>query len=161
MGIGQGYPSIDSLKAIAAYFSVSIDKLLSGEEVLNIAEEDKRTSRTRLLSLVYGLLDAGSLVYLFLPLFAQESDGVYRTVSLLTLAGIQPYVKAAYLAAILIMAVLGVLNLLGIWKQKIKKISLLWSAISVLLFIVSPQPYAAALLFLFLMIKAFLLIKDR
>ena len=114
-----------------------------------------------MLSLVYGLLDAGSLVYLFLPFFAQESDGVYRTVSLLTLAGIQPYVKAAYLAAILIMAVLGVLNLLGIWKQKIKKISLLWSAISVLLFIVSPQPYAAALLFLFLMIKAFLLIKDR
>lgn len=28
---GRGYPSIDSLKAISAYFSVSLDNLLSGE----------------------------------------------------------------------------------------------------------------------------------
>lgn len=158
---GRGYPSIDSLKAIASYFSVSIDKLLSCDEVLNIAEEDRRNARTHFTSLVYGLLDAGSLLYLFLPFFAQKSDGVYRTVSLLTLTEIQPYMKGAYFAAVLVMAVLGVLNLLGIWEQQISKISLLWNAIGVMLFIVSPQPYAAAFLFLFLVIKSFLLIKDR
>ena len=30
---GRGYPNIDSLKAIAEFFSVSIDELLSGEEL--------------------------------------------------------------------------------------------------------------------------------
>ena len=37
---GRGYPSIDSLKAISKYFSVTIDELLSGEEILSIAEDE-------------------------------------------------------------------------------------------------------------------------
>ena len=37
---GRGYPGIDSLKAIAKYFGVSIDMLLSGDEVLSIAEAE-------------------------------------------------------------------------------------------------------------------------
>ena len=39
---GRGYPGIDCLKAIAKFFSVTIDELLSGEEVLTIAEEDQK-----------------------------------------------------------------------------------------------------------------------
>lgn len=44
---GRGYPSIDSLKAIAKYFSVSVDDLLSGDTVLAIAEEDRTQSEKR------------------------------------------------------------------------------------------------------------------
>ena len=33
---GRGYPNIDSLKAIAKFFSVTIDELLSTDEVLTI-----------------------------------------------------------------------------------------------------------------------------
>lgn len=32
---GRGYPSIDSLKEISSYFSVSIDDLLSGEQLIS------------------------------------------------------------------------------------------------------------------------------
>ena len=41
---GRGYPNIDSLKAIAAYFEVTVDALLSGEEWLTVAakETDER-----------------------------------------------------------------------------------------------------------------------
>ncbi len=39
---GRGYPNIDSLKAIAKFFSVTIDELLSGEEVLTIAKDQKK-----------------------------------------------------------------------------------------------------------------------
>ena len=39
---GRGMPSIDSLKSIAKLFSVTIDELLSGDEVLTIAEEDQK-----------------------------------------------------------------------------------------------------------------------
>ena len=34
---GRGYPSIDSLKAIARFFGLTVDELLSGEEMLFIA----------------------------------------------------------------------------------------------------------------------------
>ena len=37
---GRGYPNIDSLKEISKYFSVSLDELLSGDELLTIAEEE-------------------------------------------------------------------------------------------------------------------------
>ena len=45
---GRGYPNIDSLKEIAKYFSVTIDELLSGDEVLSIAEEDNKQKEKHL-----------------------------------------------------------------------------------------------------------------
>ena len=39
---GRGYPNIDSLKAISKYFSVTIDELLSGDELLTLAEITSR-----------------------------------------------------------------------------------------------------------------------
>ena len=41
---GRGYPNIDSLKAIAKFFGVTVDELLSGDELLTIAEEDGRNN---------------------------------------------------------------------------------------------------------------------
>ena len=35
---GRGYPNIDSLKAISKFYGVTIDILLSGDELLTIAE---------------------------------------------------------------------------------------------------------------------------
>lgn len=44
---GRGYPSIDSLKEISKFFSISIDGLLSGNELISLAEEDKRNSNLK------------------------------------------------------------------------------------------------------------------
>ena len=63
---GRGYPNIDSLKAIARFFSVSIDELLSGEELLTIAEEDTKQTQTHFRDLVFGLLDICVGLLLFL-----------------------------------------------------------------------------------------------
>ena len=38
---GRGYPSIDSLKEISRYFSVTIDELICPEEFLSASEEEK------------------------------------------------------------------------------------------------------------------------
>ena len=66
---GRGYPNIDSLKAIAKFFCVSIDDLLSGEEILILAEEDNKQKQSHLRDLLFGLLDLSVLLLLFLPLF--------------------------------------------------------------------------------------------
>ena len=44
---GRGYPSIDSLKEISRYFSVTIDDLLSGEKLLSIAKPLPALIRTQ------------------------------------------------------------------------------------------------------------------
>ena len=53
----RGYPNIDSLKILSKFFGITIDELLSGDELLSIAEEDTRQKQTHLCDLVFGLLD--------------------------------------------------------------------------------------------------------
>lgn len=158
---GRGYPGIDSLKAIASFFSVTIDDLLSGNQVLSIAEEDHRQKQMHLRTLVFSLLDCSAIMLLFLPFFGQTSGGDIYGVSLLSLAGIDPYLKLAYLAAVAAMGVWGVLTLVlrSCRRPLMGQLSLLFNGMGVLLFIISPQPYAAAFLFLFLGIKVLLLAK--
>lgn len=154
---GRGYPSIDSLKALAQFFGVSIDALLSGDELLTVAQEDSRQKEKRVCGLVYGLLDVSFVMFFFLPLFRQNADGLMQAVSLLSMNGLAVWLKTAFFAAALGMMVLGVLTLA--WQRFAFRLSLLLNALCALLFIISLQPYAAAFSFLFLLIKGFLLLK--
>ena len=162
---GRGYPSIDSLKEIAKYFSVTIDEILSSDEVLSIAEEDNKQKETHFRSLVFGLLDISVLMFFFLPFFGQKANGVIQEVSLLSLNEITTYLKTAYYAIVISIAVYGILTLTFqncqkvFWTKNRDKISLILNAIAVLLFIISSQVYAGAFLFIFLVIKALMLIK--
>ena len=53
---GRGYPNIESLKLIAKVFSVSVDQLLSGDELLTIAENQSREGSRTIRSLVFCVL---------------------------------------------------------------------------------------------------------
>ncbi|MBQ2302706.1 MAG: helix-turn-helix transcriptional regulator, partial [Oscillospiraceae bacterium] len=76
---GRGYPNIDSLKAISKLFSVTIDELLSGDELLSIAEEENKNKENSIRNLVFGLLDISIVMLLFLPFFAQRGSGFIKT----------------------------------------------------------------------------------
>ena len=164
---GRGYPNIESLKAIAKFFSVTVDNLISTKEVLTIAVEDGKRKENHLRDLIYGLLDLCIALLLFLPFFAEKTDGIIKSVSLLALRGVQPYLKAAYLAVVAIMIVMGILTLAlqtcqaTAWVKSKTAVSLSLGALSVLLFIISSQPYAAVYAFVLLTIKALILIKRQ
>ena len=162
---GRGYPSIDSLKEIAKFFSVTIDELLSSNEVLSIAEEDNKQREKHLKSLVFGLLDISVLMFFFLPFFGQKENGVIQEVSLLSLNEIATYLKTAYYAIVIAIIVYGILTLAFqncqklFWVQNREKISLILNAVAVFLFIISSRVYAGAFLFIFLIIKELMLVK--
>ena len=162
---GRGYPNIESLKAIAKFFSVTVDELLSSDEVITIAEEDNNRKEKHFRDLMYGLLDLCIAMLLFLPFFAEKADGIVRSVSLIALDGVQPYLKIAYFAVVLSMIVMGIMTLAlqncqaMAWVKSKTMISLILGAIAVLVFMISSQPYAAVFAFALLAIKAFMLIK--
>ena len=164
---GRGYPNIESLKAIAKFFSVTVDELLSSGEVLTIAEEDNKRKEKHFYDLIYGLLDLCIAMLLFLPFFAEKADGIIQSVSLIALDGVQPYLKAAYFAVVISMIVMGILTLAlqnckwVAWVKSKTMISLILCAIAVLAFMISSQPYAAVFAFALLAIKALMLIKRR
>lgn len=162
---GRGYPSIDSLKAIAAFFGVTIDMLLSGDELLTIAEEDTKQKENRLRNLVYGLLDCSIAIFLFLPFFGQKDDGIIQAVSLTALTECSLWLKGLYFIVVILTILLGILLLAlqdcrqTFWVKNKAKLSVLLNAAGTMLFIVSQQVYAAAFMFIFLMIKILLLVK--
>ena len=164
---GRGFPNIESLKSISKYFSVSLDELLSNEEILTIAEEDTKVRESNIRDLIFGLLDCGMGLLLFLPLFGQKSLEIIQEVSLINLSNIQPYLLILYYAVVIGLVLFGVLTLAlencrqTIWNKYKYTISLVLSSFCVFLFIISQQPYASILTFVFLVIKALMLIKRR
>ncbi len=164
---GRGYPNIESLKAIAKLFSVTVDELLSTDEILTIAEEDGKRKEKHFFDMIYGLLDICIAMLLFLPFFAEKTDGVIQSVSLIALGSVQRYLKIAYLVVVIAMIVMGVMTLAlqnvqtTAWVKSKTTISLILGTILVLLFMISSQPYAAVFAFVLLAIKAFILIKRQ
>jgi len=162
---GRGYPNIESLKMIAKFFSVTVDELLSSDEVLTIAEEESKQKELYYRDLAYGFLDLSTILLLFLPFFAMKTDGLIQSVSLIALDGVQPYVKTAYFIVVIGIVLTGALTLAlqncqaAFWLKSKRGISLILGAVAVLLFVISAQPYAAVFAFILLAIKVFMLIK--
>ena len=164
---GRGYPSIDSLKAIAKFFGVSIDGLLSGEEALSIAEEESRQVRKTSLDLMFALLDMSAALFVFLPLFGKAADGAVHAVSLPGLTGVSPYLKAAYFGTVIAAVLLGIAGLAlkdsgcACWNRNKSGLSMMIGGLGAFLFAISRQPYAAGFALVFLMIKGWLLLRCR
>ena len=162
---GRGYPSIDSLKALSKFFGVTIDELLSGEELLIIAEEDTNQKRNYFRDLVFGLLDICIAMFFFVPFFGQATNENVQAVSLLSFVEISSYLQIIYFAIVISIVTMGILTLTlknflnTFWVKNKSKISLILNAIGLLIFIISTQPYAAAFMFVLLIIKALLLMK--
>ena len=160
---GRGMPSIESLKAISKFFAVTLDDLLSSEELLVIAEDDHNQKEMYLRDLIYGLLDCSMALLFVLPFFGQKVNGAIQEVSLLALTEIQLYLKILYLVIIVGMTAFGILTLVlrscngARWVRYKSKVSLSVNAIGVVLFIISQQPYAAVFIFAFLIIKVLML----
>lgn len=162
---GRGYPNIDSLKAIAGFFSVTVDQLLSSEELLTAAEDSQKQTVGRLRDLWFGLTDLCMALLLFLPLFATEIDGGVQTASLLTMTGAEVYLTAAYYAVVAGAILTGIVTLAlqGLaataWVKIKTVLSLSIGVVAVLLFIISRQPYAATLAFCLLAVKTVTVMK--
>lgn len=164
---GKGYPSIDSLKQIATLFSVTVDQLLSNEELLTLAEENTKQTKNCFRDLIFGLLDVCASLLLFLPFFAQRSGEVISEVSLLKLSQVAPFLKVIYFVIIFSTVLWGVLTLAlqnfsdDLWIKIKISTSLSINVLGVAIFIISLQPYAAIFLFIFLIIKVLIVTKNN
>lgn len=161
---GRGYPNIDSLKAIAVFFCVTVDELLSSDEMLVFAASAQKQTAKKFRDLAFGLADLAAVLLLFLPLFADRSGAGVLAVSLLSLGAWQGH-ALAYLLLVGTTALAGVcmLALQGcearLWLKSKIELSLALSTLSVLAFVLGLHPYAAVFSFAFLLMKVILLLR--
>ena len=163
---GRGYPSIDSLKAISKLFGVSIDDLLSGDELIRAAEADNQEKVRSMRNWIFGVFDCMLVLLFVLPFFGQpEGDRVLHVslISLDTLYYIRiPFVLYTASATLFGIAELAFQNCQHrLWEKNRIAISLLISVFGVMLFMATPQSYAGVFVFCLLVLKGVLLIKKQ
>ena len=157
---GRGLPNIDSLKAIAALFSVTVDELLSSEELLSAAQNETREKTQRLCRSLFGLLDVMHVLFFVLPLFG---DGAGRAISVLALTA---WTRTVYLIVFALTALLGVVEILLQGREGNLYRVLSWMSAGLSLMLTSfaalnRQAYVVIFTLWILVVKAFFYIKQR
>ncbi len=163
---GKGYPNIDSLKEIANIFNITIDELLSSEEIIGIAKSENNTNIKKANNLIYGLLDVISILFIFLPLYAKKTESFVYSVSLFNANEISSLLKVGHIVFLLVLSLIGIIEIIinFIDNKKVQRIiniiSLIVQTLSILFFAMSRQTYLTSIIFIILIIKVAIVIKN-
>lgn len=162
---GRGYPSIDSLKEISKFFSVTIDELLSTERLLSIAERENKSNIQKMCNLLLGIVDLFSFMLIVLPLYPNPVNGYIYAVNLFNYTETTSFNKLIYWIMFLSLIVVGAVKIV-LTQCKIEKgqnivtgCSMILSILTVLFLAMAREAYAITLVFILLIIKGMLLFK--
>ena len=162
---GRGYPSIDSLKEISNYFSVTIDELLSGEKIISIAEKENKTNIKSMCDLLFGIVDVFFVMLIFLPLYPNKVEGHIYSVNLFLYDEIISLQRCIYWIVFISIAIIGITKVLltryGIAKghRIITKLSMMLNILMVFVLAMARETYAIIVAFMLLVVKGILLLK--
>ena len=163
---GRGYPSIDSLREISRYFSVTIDDLICSEEMISVAENEKKEFADKSLSLICNAMDILLAILLFIPAFGNGPESS-ETVSLFGLTGITPWVKNVFIVMIATAILNGICGVIiahfnkPVWNKHRLVTGIALSILAVIVFIATRQPYAGIFFLFILVTKGFLIQKSK
>ena len=162
---GRGYPSIDSLKQLSAYFSVSIDDLLSSEKLILIAEKENKSNIQNICQLLMGMTDLLSVLLIVFPLYPKTVNGFVYSVNLWAYAETALYNRMVYWVLFLALIALGICKILQTQlhiengNTIITNFSFALSVVTVLYLVLAREAYAATLAILLLLIKTLLVFR--
>ena len=162
---GRGYPSIDSLKEISNYFSVTIDDLLSSEKLLSIAERENKSNLQRMYNFLFGILDICSFILIVLPFYPNMVNGFVYSVNLFSYTQTTMLNRLLYWIMFIALVIIGIIKLLltkfGIERcnNMMTVVSMVINILSVLFLAMTRETYAVIVVFLLLVIKGVLILK--
>jgi len=163
---GRGYPSIDSLKEISKYFSVTIDDLLSGEKLISIAEKENKSNIRNICDLMFGMTDLFSFLLIVLPLYPWTVDGYVYSVNLFSYTETTILNRTVYWALFLALVLIGAVKIsltqlrAGKDQKTVTLVSMVMSVVLVIYLALAGETYAVTLAFLLLLIKGILLFRQ-
>jgi len=161
---GRGYPNLDSLKLLAKVFNISIDELLSSEELIDIAQDQVKNKSSIVRTMIFGITDFMASLLFVIPIFANRFEDKVVNVSVLNLTEGAVYNRVIFLILIVLTAVFGVIelalqNIQSKTKQKIELIlSGMFSSLGIVFSALANQPYSCVFFFGLFIIKVLITI---
>ena len=163
---GRGYPSIDSLKEISRFFSVSIDDLICSEEIISAAADEKKECVEKYISLICNTLDIFLALLLFLPVFGNGTDHPV-SVSLFAITGLSTWIKTMFAALISLAVLNGICGVIinhfdkPVWNRHRLMTGMMLSVACAAVFILTRQPYAGIICLAVLVVKGFMVARGK
>ena len=163
---GKGYPNIESLKCISKLFCVTIDELLSGEELITLAETENRSNLGKIYSLIYGVWDLMVILCIFLPLYGKLDGSYIRAVNLMEFTDTTMVNLILYWVLFIVIIGLGIAQFIFLhlekesWRSLTAKCSIGLEIFAICFFAAAKEPYITTLLFLLFVMKVFILVKQ-
>lgn len=159
---GGGSPNLDSLQAVARLFDVSVDDLLSTDDLIVLARDERRSTARSNGMLSLGLLDMLAIAFAFLPLYGVDDDSFVRMAGLAEYGasvgfGVSFALMATTVAALVLMGAVEATMALAAVRRASRFAALAGfsvQAVAVVVFTATMQPYAATLMFALLVAKA-------
>ncbi|WP_373897824.1 helix-turn-helix domain-containing protein [Haloimpatiens sp. FM7315] len=162
---GKGYPNIESLKGISKFFSVSIDELLSGDELISLAQTENSSNIKKIYGFLIGVLDAMAIAFILLPLYGKTEGGYIYSVNLLSFTETTTINIIIYWFLFIVMIMVGISELIvthfdkELWYGFATKCSVVLGIVAICFFAVAREPYVTMLLFLLFVMKIFIIMK--
>lgn len=144
---GKGYPNIESLKGLSKFFAVSIDDLLSGEELITLAEIENHSNVKRIYNIINGIIDILAFSLIVLPIYGEPRGNHVYSVNLLANTHTPNINLGIHWTIFLLIVVLGVIRLIMIYLHKeslydiISKVSIIAGGVATCLFAAAREPY--------------------
>lgn len=163
----RGYPSIDSLKEISGFFSVTIDELVSGEKLISIAEKENKSNIQNVCELLIGVFDIFSFWLIVLPLYPRHIGKYVSAVSLFGYSETTLFNRNVYWGIFTVLIILGateivMLQLKAVKGKKVLQISsMVINIVGVMFLALTRETYATVLIFLLFLMKEILAVKGR
>ena len=158
---GGGSPNLDSLQAVARLFDVSVDDLLSTDDLIVLARDERRSTARSSGMLSFGLLDVLAVVFAFIPLYGVDDGSFVRMANLADYGasvdfGASFAVMAAAVVSLMFVGAVEIVLAAAGSRRAARIVALVGfavQALAVVLFSSTMQPYATTLMFVLLLAK--------
>lgn len=158
---GGGSPNLDSLQAVARLFDVSVDDLLSTDDLIVLARDERRSTARSSGMLSFGLLDVLAVVFAFIPLYGVDDGSFVRMANLADYGasvdfGASFAVMAAAVVSLMFVGAVEIVLAAAGSRRAARIVALVGfavQALAVVLFASTMQPYATTLMFVLLLAK--------
>ena len=141
--------------------------MIGTDEIIDIAQQDIKESNKKYTALICGILDCLTLLLFFLPVFGNGGSSDVKSVAMFAISGISLWLKTIYIAAISITVLNGFSGIVisnfdkPEWNKHRVVTGIALSIIGTMIFILARQPYAAIFFLSILVIKGFLVVKNK